>query len=135
MLLTYSHCGTEKLNSVLSSEMNSGFKEMENLIKGAGESKLHFTFDIELSWQLDRQGGIENVKRKRVEMEAEVTGQYEEFRRDFREACEKMQQPARLGKRFKFGPFWVHRSGSATVWSGLWELEWGKSTKWSRDVV
>jgi len=35
-------------------------------------------------------------------LEAGNTDQYEEFRRDFREACEKMQQPA-MGKRFKFG--------------------------------
>jgi len=54
---------------------------------------------------IDRQGAIETTKRKRVNMEAEVTGQYEEFRKDFRDACEKMQQPARLGKKFKFGPF------------------------------
>jgi hypothetical protein len=38
-------------------------------------------------------------------MESQVTAQYEEFRKDFREACEKMQQPAILGKKFKFGPF------------------------------
>jgi len=36
-------------------------------------------------------------------MEAGNTEQYEEFRKDFREACEMMQQPARLGKKFKFG--------------------------------
>jgi len=59
----------------------------------------------ELKLIVERQGEIEGVKRKRVDMESEVTGQYEEFRKDFREACEKMQQPAILGKKFKFGPF------------------------------
>ena len=54
---------------------------------------------------LDRQGGIENTKRKRVSMEAEVTAQYEVFREDFRDACQKMQQPVRLGKKFKFGSY------------------------------
>jgi hypothetical protein len=53
----------------------------------------------------ERQAAIEGTKRNRVEMEAGNTEQYEEFRKDFREACEKMQQPARLGKKFKFGPF------------------------------
>jgi len=87
---------------VLSSEMNEGIKEMEDMIKGAGESEL---YDVRQMLIVGRQGGIEGVKRKRVDMESQVTAQYEEFRKDFREACEKMQQPAILGKKFKFGPF------------------------------
>jgi hypothetical protein len=52
-----------------------------------------------------RQGSIEETKRKRVEHENGLTDKYEEFRLDFREACVIMQQPAKLGKKFKFGPF------------------------------
>jgi hypothetical protein len=80
-------------------------QEMEQMIHTAGESKLSASLIASPELMTARQGSIEETKRKRVEHESGLTDKYEEFRSDFREACVLMQQPAKLGKKFKFGPF------------------------------